>query len=131
MNILETEIVSINQIKNCTIYLLRSEQKDILFGTLPYSRENDFMVNVYGVRDDLKLGKKVYVDVNETDEVISLANDQGDVCITTFLLANREGAYKFTYAKEYILKKYNMSLEEYTKMIKYEIRNRYSLKKFN
>lgn len=129
MNILETKIVSVTQAVNCTMYLLESEQKYILFGTLPYSKENDFMVNSYGVRDDLKLGKKVYVDINENNEVISLVNNQGDVCITTFTLANKEGAYKFTYASEYVLEKYNMSLDEYTKTIKYEIRNEYSLRK--
>ncbi len=129
MNILETEIVSVNQMNNCTLYLLKSEQRDILFGTLPYSKENDFMVNSYGVRDDLKLGKKVYVDVNDNNEVISLVNNQGDVCVTTFILANIEGAYKFTYANQYVLEKYNMSLDEYTKTIKYEIRNGYSLRK--
>lgn len=128
MNILVTEIVRITRGKNCTLYLLSGDKKDFVLGTLNYSKENDFMANAFGANDTLKLGKKAYIEVNDKDEIISIANKDCEVCVANFIVDDIKGTYKYSDSKEFILNKYGVSVEEYMSMVKYEIKNNYTLR---
>lgn len=126
MNIEETKITNVSVNSKFTTYKLENLDNIYYFSVLPYSKESDFFSNNYGATPELKLDKKVYIDVDKHNNIISLSN--GDEVVIVSLRVNMYGEYKNTSYKTDIKDTLGLSIEEYNKLVKYEIQNNVKLR---
>lgn len=112
MNIQKTEIVGINYSDRAIIYELNSNNDNYYFSTLPYSKDANFMSNNYGATKELRIGKTLYIALNDNKEIIAIS-DGNEICILD-LIVNQLGEYK----RNDIPNK-----KEYANIVKYEIEN--------
>lgn len=121
MNIIETEITNINTNSRITTYTLQNIDDTYYFSVFPYSKESDFFSNNYGATTELKLGKKVYIDLDKDKNIISLSNK--DEVLIVSLSVNLNGEYKNAKYEEEIKEILGLTKEEYKKLVKYNIEN--------
>ena len=129
MQLIETKIQNIYESNNYVTYLFTVDCKTgYTFSAVNYSKERDFMSNAFGASNDLKLGKKAYLTLTSDNKIISISNEIGETIVTTLTYDQYNGVIN-THNKDYILKEYNQTIEEYTLLIRNTINGKKLIKK--
>ena len=126
MEIYKGKIIRLYRVGNSTAYIFRLENSDLtpVIAFLDYSYESNFMSNVFGASNELKIGKKVYLTFNKlNNKIMTITGNDGDTLLVS-AYANGVDRVESKNTK-YINKELGLTTEEYLNSIKLEVKGKY------
>ena len=123
MEIYKAKIIRMYRIANSTGYVFRIENTDLtpVIDFLDYSNESDFMSNVFGANDKLKIGKEVYLTFNES-KIMTITSENAETLLISAYANRTERVIPKN--EEYINNVLGLTTNEYLDRIKSEVKGK-------
>ncbi len=123
MEIYKAKIIRLVRMLNSTGYVFRIENTNLtpVVDFIDYSYESDFMSNVFGANDNLKIGKDVYLTFNG-NKIMTITSENAETLLISAYANKSERVISKN--EEYINNVLGLTTNEYLNKIKLEVKGK-------